>query len=194
MEQNSPNGVWLEGQIDDTGISLTLISESQDSGAQVEEIKHFSFDELQSKSGDIFSLNLSDETQSAIANSQQSADMDKILAEAQSEISENSQSEIAEGDVLVDENAPDWSDNERVSVVNITDQKAENYVIQEKFGFRDDETVAVANPMYPSNDTVIEAKYLDEDGYPTGNTYAFPESRLVEPEPSGSTLGHLFQE
>lgn len=170
--------VWNEVRFTTDGISITLFSESQDGGAVVEDELWYTYEEMQQRSPSRpFSLNLSDETQSEISGSL----LEQSAIEEYSQQLENEQvgNSPEVGDILVDENAPDWSTDERVEVVNITDKTAENYTIQERI-YKADKTVATANPNYPENDTVIEAKYLDEDWYPTGDTYAFPESRLVE--------------
>jgi len=178
--------VWNEVRVTSDGISVTLFSESADGGATVEDELWFTFDEIQEQApSQPFSLNLSDETQSAISTI---GDRNKLQQEIPDYIEEYSQELENEqvgnlpevGDVLIDENAPDWSNGEWVEVVNITDQNAEDYVIEEWDCPYNDETVATANPNYSANDTVIEAKYLDETGHPTGDSYAFPESRLVE--------------
>jgi len=64
MSEKQITDVWIEGQVDENSISLTLLSESN--GAKVEEIKSFTLDELTDLSGEIFSMNLSDETREAI--------------------------------------------------------------------------------------------------------------------------------
>jgi len=55
-----PLTVWNEITISQSGIGITLYSESTD-GAVVEDETWFTFDELQTETGEIHSLNLSDE-------------------------------------------------------------------------------------------------------------------------------------
>lgn len=75
------------------------------------------------------------------------------------------------GDVLTDENAPDWSDCDWVEVRDVLpDVRADEYEIQNGT----DMTVADANPSYPADDAVILAQY---EGF--GDWYAFPASRLA---------------
>jgi hypothetical protein len=178
--------VWNEVRFTADGISITLFSESQEGGAVVEDELWYTYEEMQELSPSRpFSLNLTDETQSAIATSSASQGLQQEMSDYIEEYSQQLENEQVGnlpkvGDVMIDKNAPPWSNDERVEVTNITDTKAENYIITERFGQMDDETVASANPYYPTNDTVIEAKYLGKDGRPTGDSYAFPESRLVE--------------
>jgi len=183
MEQNSLNGVWLEGQIDENGISLTLISEKRHSGAQVEEIKHFDISELEQMSGELFSLNLSDETSEALVGNSASRDSgqseiedyaDSLPSEieALSELETSARPTPERGQTMVDENAPHWSNDDRVEVIQATDYSAD------KFGMGDPgSTVADANPSYPDDDNVILASYVGSQ-----KEYAFPESRLKYPD------------
>lgn len=76
---------------------------------------------------------------------------------------------IREGMVVYDKNCPDWSDDERLKVINITDETAREHHID------NGSTVYDYNPDYPADDIVIEGQYVSG-----GNkTYAFPESRLT---------------
>jgi hypothetical protein len=183
MEQNTINGVWLEGQIDDNGISLTLISESKGSGAQVEEIKHFDISELEQMSGELFSLNLSDETSEALVGNSASRDSGQSEIEdyadsLQSEIEALSELETSprptpeRGQIMVDDNPAPWSDDDRVEVIYATDYEARNFDMDDTGS-----TVAQANPSYPEDDTVILAKYVG-----SVKEYAFPASRLKYPD------------
>lgn len=78
------------------------------------------------------------------------------------------------GEVLTDMNAPDWSDDDWVEVVEVLpNTSADEYVIQENHIGRD-ETVADVNPSYDRDEPVIIGQY---EG--TGKHYAFPASRLA---------------
>lgn len=204
--------VWNEVRITSDGISITLLSELSDGGAVVEGETWFTFDELQNRSPSRpISLNLSDETSELLAETNEQARIGQIqqangLSEKAENLPENpsadellaymglsSESEIEQvadeygrltaGDAAIDENAPNWSDDEQVIVLErLDDVTAEEYVIQGTHegeaispaiqGYSD-RTVADLNPNYPADDTVILARYVGSD-----TEYAFPESRL----------------
>jgi hypothetical protein len=204
--------VWNEVRITSDGISITLLSERADGGAVVEDETWFTFDELTAESPSRpMTLNLSDETSEAIAEANEQARIGQMkaadgLAERAEILSENpsadellaymglsSESEIEQvadefgrltaGDAAIDENAPSWSDDEQVIVLErLDDVTAEEYVIQGNNEGKalppreqawSDKTVATANPSYPDDDTVILARYIGGD-----KEYAVPESRL----------------
>lgn len=200
MEQNTVIKVWNEITISADGIGITLYSESVGDGARVEDETWFTFDELETlHTGDIVNLNLSDETAEQLVEGQQSdksaADVWDEMRELQEEIEQSEQ--VEQGDVLIDENAPDWSEDDRVVVEEVLDDvSCYEYVIEGPHegsammpavqAFRDS-TVADANPSYNDGDSVILATY--EEG---SDTYAFPESRLVKEEPADSTMTDAF--
>ena len=183
MTQDTILNVWNEVRFTSDGISITLFSESQSGGAVVEDEMWFTFEELQEQSpSNPQSLNLSDETQSAISEQSENSEPDTLLEEVEQNIVEDSQSENLPmiGSVYKDTNAPDWSDNDRVKVINISDKSADEYVVQEsEFGLP--KTVADVNYEADPDETVIEAQYLDESGQPKGKVYGFPASRLELP-------------
>lgn len=81
-------------------------------------------------------------------------------------------SNIAEGDVVHDTESPNWSDDNRVEVTEVTEKLCKECTIEGS------NTVADFNPDYPSDDNVIKAEYVG------GNKeYSFPESRLSIEEP-----------
>ena len=173
MAREMPTTAYTEVQIDEDSISLTLISESGSNGAVVEDTERFTFEELQSLSGEHSTLRLSDESAEALVEGRRLAMKGQIL---------DSQPQVSEGDVLTDENAPHWSSNDWVEVVEVLDKSADRYVIEGPnegpvpdgmpLHFHD-RTVAEANPSYPDDDTVVIAQYAG-----TGKHYAFPISRL----------------
>jgi hypothetical protein len=181
MERNNISDVWLEAQIDENGIALSLISEGVGEDAIVEAVDHYTFEELQDKSGDMFNMNLSDDSRETLSEMRRLSNIGKI-AESDIEAKDETESQEGkelpeEGDILWDDNAPSWSQDDRVEVVNVTDQQADEYVIEERvFG---NDHVSDANPSYDEQDTVIEATYLDSE---RSGTYAFPASRLEKPE------------
>jgi len=91
------------------------------------------------------------------------------------ESGDSQESDLPEvGQALTDMNAPSWSDDDWVEVVEVLpNTSADEYVIQENHIGRD-ETVADANPSYDSDEPVVIGQY---EG--TGKHYAFPASRLA---------------
>ena len=179
MERTNISDVWLEAQIDENGIALTLISEGVGEDAIVEAVDHYTFDELQDKSGDMFNMNLSDDSRETLSEMRRLSNIGKI-AESDFEATDETESQEGDdlpevGDVMIDENSPSWSKDDRVKVVNVTDKQANEYVIEERL--LGNSHVSDANPSYNEEDTVIEATYVGSDG---DETYAFPVSRLSE--------------
>jgi hypothetical protein len=86
---------------------------------------------------------------------------------------------------MVDTNAPSWSHDARVEVVDIADEKAGDYTIQDGRGFRGSHKLTVANPEADPDESVIEARYVEGNN----KVYAFPESRL-----SGRDEPEFYQE
>ncbi len=180
----APINVWNEVRVTADGISVTLLSESAEGGAVVEDETWFTFDELQemSPSGPI-NLGLSDQTQGAWANERRLAQVGRIY---ENQESDDSQELPEEGDVLIDENAPDWSVDDKVIVTEVlSDVQCDEYLIDgpnegtttdNNLGSMFDKTVADANPSYDEDEPVILAKY--DSG--SSDEYAFPASRLSE--------------
>lgn len=167
MAQDTITNVWNEITISGDGIGITLYSESLGEGARVEDEAWFTFDELEEdRAGDIMSLNLSDATSQTLVDNQQT-DLSRFVVD--SDESDEVGPQVSEGDVLIDDNPAPWSDDTRVVVEEVTDKSSDSYWIDST------STVALANPSYPNDDTVILGHY---EG--SVKTYAFPESRLVE--------------
>ena len=164
-----PTTVYTEVQIDEDSISLTTISESGSDGPVIEDTARWTFDELQSLSGEHRMLRLSRETQSALESGSLQSQLSEIFAEAEADLYFPD-----EGDVLIDDNPAPWSDDTRVVVEKVTDTPANEYVIQEN-RYSADQTVADANPSYPADNRVVEGHY---EG--SVKTYAFPIDRLVQ--------------
>lgn len=182
MSQNTPTAVWNEVRFTSEGISISLISESPEGVAVVENEMWFTYDELQEMApSQPMTMRLSQETRDALIDSQRSESGDSQQSE--------SGPSFEAGDEVTDIAAPPWSEDGTVVVKKVTDMTADEYVIQMNL-FEEDETVADANPNYPDDDTVVEAVYLDtvtdEQGrltkaitsVPADDVYAFPESRL----------------
>ena len=79
---------------------------------------------------------------------------------------------LAQGDIVYDGNSPNWSDDNRVKVTEVTDQPSEEYVVDGS------DTVSDYNPDYPSDDTVVKGRYVDGGD----KEYSFPISRLSTEE------------
>ena len=194
-----PLTVWNEITISQSGIGITLYSESTD-GAVVEDETWFTFDELQAETGEIHSLNLSEETdelmaeaaktsrQQKIYNEFEDIDFGKLEDELEDELYEEQESHDFpnEGEIVEDLNPPSWSENNALEVVEVLeDVKAEDYVIQGQragVALSEDEhlslyeqSVAQANPSYDSDDPVVMCEYADENN---NTTYAFPLGRI----------------
>jgi hypothetical protein len=169
MAREQPTTVYTNVQIDEDSISLILISESGSNGPVIEDTERFTFDELQSLSGEHNTLSLSQESVNALESGAVQASLSEIL---------QNEGDTVEGDVMLDDNPAPWSDDTRVVVEEVTASSADEWQIEGQ------QTVADANPSYPADDTVILGHY---EGPPVPKTYAFPESRLVETEPSGTT-------
>ncbi len=165
---------WTEVRTSDNGISATLYSEWEGGEVIVEDEMWLTQDEL-SDSREITSLNLSQESSEAIYS--RKTDIDNSIEDNGVELIQESLNTIQEGDWVIDENPPSWSDNDsRLQVVKrLDDVTADEYVI-EKNKFGKDSTVAMSNPSYPSDDTVVLCRFgyqMDSD-----EPYAYPESRL----------------
>lgn len=186
--------VWNEIRVTDEGISITLLSESADGGAIVEDEAWFTFDEMRANSPQSpISLNLSGQTSSALAEQRRMAQVGELV---DSQESDNSQELPEVGERLSDQNPPSWaSDDDYLEVVEVLpDVRCDEYVIQgpnegqrldkgkhELF----DKTVADANPSYDEDEPVVMAQYNG-----SGDRYAFPASRLekIEAESQDSNL------
>jgi hypothetical protein len=181
MTQDTILNVWNEVRFTSDGISITLFSESQAGGAVVEDEAWFTFEELQEQApSNTQSLNLSDETQSAISEQSEYSEVDTLLEEVEQNIVEDTQSEdLPEvGHIYKDTNAPEWSVDDRVEVVGISDKSVDEYVVKECRLRGGKVTVFDLNEGVDADETVIEAQYLDSDGHPSGKVYGFPVSRL----------------
>jgi len=201
---DAPTTAYTEVQIDDDSISLTLISESGGSGPVIEDTERFTFEELQDMAGEHLTLRLSTDSREALVDSRESAVVGNLLQaetmeERAEEIPENpttkellaymgmlggeatdgSESGSVEnlpevGQIVRDNRPPDWSQDNRLEVVNISDKSASEHVIEERVSHLPDKTVFDANPHCDSDETVVEARYLSGNN----KTYAFPLSRL----------------
>lgn len=163
MTDTSDVPAWVEGKITKDGLNLSLMSAKADGSTRVEAIEHISAEDMELRGGETFIMQ----------------------AKAQSTDEPSPSDSLPEpGDVLTDENAPSWSANDWVEVIEVLpDARADEYVIQGEnehsvvpVGEQSwtDETVADANPSYPPDDAVVLAQY---EG--SGDWYAFPASRLV---------------
>ena len=192
-----PLTVWNEITISQSGIGITLYSESTD-GAVVEDETWFTFDELQTETGEIHSLNLSDETDELMAEAAKTLRQQKAIDSIEENINESdvinksdeeqeSHDFPNEGEIVEDLNPPSWSENNALEVVEVLeDVKAEDYVIQGQragVALSEDEhlslyeqSVAQANPSYDSDDPVVLCEYVDENN---NTTYAFPLGRIA---------------
>jgi len=166
---------WTEVRTSDNGISATLYSEWEGGEVIVEDELWFTQDEL-SDSREITSLNLSQESREAIYSRQ--TDIDSYTEKNGVELIQESRNQIAEGDWVIDENPPSWSeDGARLQVVErLDDVTADEYVIKHNNFYRNDVTVASENPDCPSDDTVILCRFADQ--MDSDEPYAYPESRL----------------
>lgn len=199
MERDSISTAWVEGQIDSDGIALTLLTEDSN-GAIVEDVEHFTFEELKDMSGEMFSLNLSQSAEEALLDMRQEATVGKILqsqdlSEKAEHMPDNpstrellaymgffddrhlqspnqSKYQMPQvGDLMEDTgDLPSWSEDQRVRVVEVTDTPAKEYTIENDTYGR---TVADFNPREPEDAPVVVANYV-------GSTkeYAFPVTRL----------------
>jgi hypothetical protein len=185
----APITVWNEVRITSDGISISLLSESRDGPAIVEDEAWFTFDELESMApSEPLSLNLSDQSQNALDEQSENATVGNLreaesMEEKADEMPENPSADellaymepggqqsgdsresvdLQVGDVVRDTRPPDgW--RARLEVVGISDKSAHEYVIEERFA-GPDETVANANPS-PSCDPdepVVEAVYRSD--------------------------------
>jgi len=192
MAREQPTTVYTEVQIDEDSISLTLISESGSNGAVIEDTQRYTFDELEDLTGQHETLHLSRESVNALEQGAVQDDMEQLLDEAEQMVEEPAGQELAGeqvsglpevGAVYTDENAPSWSDDDWVEVVEVLeDVRCDEYVIQgNNEGPTDtslqtffDETVADANPSYDPSEPVVIGQYNG-----SGDEYAFPASRLI---------------
>lgn len=201
---DAPTTAYTEVQIDEDSISLTLISESGSNGPVIEDTERFTFEELQDMAGEHLTLRLSTDSREALVDSRESAVVGNLaqsenLSEAAEEMPDNptseqlmaymgllgggatdgQESDLPEvGDIMTDTNSPEWSVDDRVEVVSISDKSADEYIVQES-DFGRAKTVADVNYEADPNETVIEAQYLDAEGFPNGKVYGFPASRLA---------------
>jgi hypothetical protein len=190
MAREQPTAAYTEVQIDEDSISLTLISESGSNGAIIEDTERFTFDELETMSGEHRTLRLSRESVNALEESDSQQFVEGVPGIDGAELVENLKSEQVSGlpevgAVYTDENAPGWSNEDCVEVVEVLeDVRCDEYIIEsfnsdrkgrcvEEVAFHED-TVADANPSYDASEAVVIGQYNG-----SGDEYAFPASRLV---------------
>lgn len=207
---DAPITAYTEVQIDDDSISLTLITESSD-GVTIEDTERFTFKELQSLSGEHLSLSLSGDSREALSDMREDANIGRMLqsqdlSEKEKNLPSNPSSrellaymgllddrddsgpDLPEaGDIVYDENPPDWARDKRVEVVEVLDDvRCDEYVIQGRhegealaihMHTMDDKTVADANPSYDADEPVVIGTYADG----SDTEYAFPAGRLSHP-------------
>lgn len=213
MERDTILTAWVEAQIDSDGIALSLISESPDTGAVIEDVEHFTFEELQEMEGEMFTMNLGESAEEALSEMREDANTGRILQagdlskkaeelpdEPSSQellaymgfIDDRPESEIRTGyklpdvgDVMRDTgDLPSWSEDDRVRVINVTETPASEYELD-----TDDwgkETVADYNPSEPEDAPVVVANYIGSE-----SEYAFPCTRL-EPVDSDDSKGPAY--
>jgi len=178
---DAPTTAYTEVQIDNDSISLTLISESAE-GVTIEDTERLTFEELQDMAGEHFTLSLSGDSQQSLSEQRRDANVGRIM---QSDTLEERAEDLPQaGEVVYDQNAPDWSQDGRVEVVEVlSNVTAEEYVIQGRHEGSaidpslqswNDETVADANPSYSSDEPVIIGTYFNGGD----SEYAFPAGRL----------------
>jgi hypothetical protein len=141
----------------------------------------FTYDELQEMApSEPKSLNLTQESRQALSEIHQQAAVENLASQQSGDSRESGQSEIPPvGHKVRDKYPPSWSVDNQMEVVGISDQRADEYVVEKSdAAFLDDKTVSSVNPFADPDETVVEARYLDADGFPTGDTYAFPVSRI----------------
>lgn len=165
---------WTEIRTSDSGISATLYSEWEGGEVIVEDEMWLTQDEL-SDSREITSLNLSQESREAIhSRSDDSDDTQKNGVE----LIQETMYAIEEGDWVFDKSPPSWSeDAPNLQVIEVTDMRADEYVIEEKAFMPSSKTVAGDNPEYPSDDRVVLCRFGDQ--MDSDEPYAYPESRLT---------------
>lgn len=182
MTQDTPTTVWNEVRVTSDGISISMYSESRDSGAVVEDELWFTFDELQAMSpSEPKQMRLSQSSRKLLEDAASAMQKQEVMEEL-----EESEPSYEEGEVVQDTNAPSWSEDDRLVVVNVADHPADEYIVEAR-RHRPNETVYTTNPSCDADETVIEAVYYDDwvhsdaEGYGEYNeddVYAFPESRI----------------
>lgn len=196
-----PIDVWNEIRVTSEGISITLFSESTGTGAIVEDEAWFTFSELEARpqsENAPLSLNLSEETRAALSeNPPLSPDADELFEEMGLDDADIDEVTLSPGDTVYDAMPPEWSENNTLVVVNVADERADAYAIEEaKYDWQSEKTVYDANPSFDPDDRVIECVYLDDTTIPQDDSvqrlarsmgksafdeedvYAFPEGRL----------------
>lgn len=164
---DAPSDVWNEIRFTSEGISISLFSESPDTGAILEDETWFTYDELQemSPSGPL-NLSLTEQSRSALAGQETTTE------QGNSQESGYTLPEV--GQIVRDTNPPSWSKSPSVEVVGISDATAGDHVIEVNSG-AEDITVMSANPDCNDPDQpVIIGKYIAG----SEKTYAFPLNRL----------------
>jgi|APHM01.1.fsa_nt_gi hypothetical protein len=174
--------VWNEVQFTGNGVSISLYSEDGH-GVTVEDETWFTWDELENRKGEIVSLGLTDATRDDLTREDDERevisieDLDLHEDVEESILSGKKEARLPnEGDIMVDANAPSWSQDARVEVVDIADEKAGEYTIQAGRSREGSHELTIANPDADPDEAVIEARYLSGNN----KVYAFPESRLKD--------------
>lgn len=179
-DEPTVTNVWNEITISGEGIGITLYSESAGIGAVVEDETWYTFDELQLLTGDIINLNLSHETRERLSDDESwsAPSTDEVMESAGRQSAHSQQSvDLQVGDLVIDTNGPDWANQYGAQVVGISDKSASEYIVQER-PYKGDKTVHDANPSCHPDEPVVKAVYLNDEGIPTKDEYAFPASRL----------------
>lgn len=199
MEQQTITTVWNEVRVTSEGISVSLLSETSEGGAVVEDEAWFTFEELAAMSpSEPLSLNLSDETKEALSEMRTNAERYENVLKIKEIVNEEPTGEhsslLEVGDVVEDENPPSFPDaEEELVVVEVMESvSCEEYVIQGQnegtvtvpaFQKYNDKTVADANPSYDEDGYVVNAVYKSDieslENYDESDVYAFPAARLT---------------
>jgi len=154
--------VWNEVRVTADGVSVTLYSESTDSGAVVEDEYWISKDEM--------------------ADTPHSVESLRMESSLHQETPSRSESNFSEGQVVVDKSPAKWAEGERLIVDEVLthpEVTADTYLYEEGAYIANpkasvfNQTVADVNKEYPADDRVVLARYEDSD-----KRYAYPESRL----------------
>ena len=154
--------VWNEVRVTADGVSVTLYSESTDSGAVVEDEYWINKDEM--------------------ADTPHSVESLRMESSLHQETPSRSERNFSEGQVVVDKSPPKWAEGERLVVDEVLthpEVTAETYLYEEGAYIANpkasvfNQTVADVNKEYPADDRVVLARYEDSD-----KRYAYPESRL----------------
>lgn len=92
MGSDMPTTVWLEAQVDNDGLALTLVSEGR-AGSTVEEANYYSFAQLQEMAGDMFSMSLTDETRESLDDARNDLEWARAFLDDMAETGESDESD-----------------------------------------------------------------------------------------------------